>query len=133
MTPAAKAEFACAYALKYRGVGAKAIGRKRLAWDVITKSGVKVEVKHSALKHGRWSINVSPDQIAQADFLTVALTGWDGEHGAAQRMWVVLPMRLIKSPARPLHWSWRSVINKYSRYIGNWDLILRKERGRHAK
>jgi hypothetical protein len=130
-----QSEISCAYALRHRGVRCKNVGHLNLPWDIVTRGGVRIDVKDSELHGGQWVVNLrrrGDKRKVEADFYVVALRGLEGIRGVTFRLYVILPARPLRKKCH-LRWTLRSLLLRYARNIGAWEKILKEEAKRDIR
>lgn len=130
-----QAEYSTGYALRHRGLKCRNVGHLYLPWDVETHSGIKIDVKDSELHRGLWTVNLRRHRRTRGnskpDFYVVSLRGLRGFNGVTHRLWVVLDAKKFRKQ-KMLRWTLRSLLTLHARDIGDWQKILKVERGRLA-
>jgi hypothetical protein len=124
-----QSEYAVRYALEYRGVTCRNVGHLRQPWDIETANGIRIDVKDSQLRNGRWTVNLRRKGSPRlADFYVVCLRGLQGQRGFANRVFVILDARDYLTQSL-LIWTVRSLLNKHAGEVGAWHKILEREHG----
>jgi hypothetical protein len=124
------AEISVVNALRYRGVACHHVGDYKSQWDVATDDGDQhIEVKYAGNNgrglDSRWNVNVHRHNDLNedgVDWYVVVLEGI-----TRFNTFVILPTPLRRPT---LVFSLRSLLNKHSGDVGNWEPIIAEERRR---
>lgn len=122
-----------ALTLRRRGVNCKQVGNYNSGYDIVTRKGVRCEVKFATYnKRSReWKVNIhrwKKMTESECDFYVIALgtksnVGWT-------RIYLVIPSPVKR---KVLQFSWRTLLRKWHHAIDAWQLILDEENGRESK
>jgi len=127
-----QSEYTVAYSLRHRGVKCRNVGHQRKAWDIETEHGVKIDVKDSELRRGRWTINFrrrGRSKHGEPDFFIVCLRGLESLGDGHRRAFVVLDAKDYQEQTMVI-WSLRSLLHKHAHECGAWHKIVEAEAAR---
>ena len=128
--PWQQSEYTVSYSLRHRGVKCRNVGHLRKAWDIETQSGLRIDVKDSELRNGRWTINFRRrgcKKHGTADFFIVCLRGLASLNNGNRRAFVVLDAKDYQEQTMVI-WSLRSLLHKHAHECGAWQKIVEAER-----
>jgi hypothetical protein len=132
ISPWEATESLVALALRRRGVDCKQVGKYQSGCDVVTKNGVRCEVKFATYnaKKKHWKVNIhrwKKMTESECDFYVIALAT---KKKSWTRLYLVIPSPVKR---KVIQFTWRTLLRKWHPAIDRWQLILDAEKNHENK